>query len=712
MRCIVFSYWRASVRLFSFQNSYRQERLKIAHNASILIQSIFRGSQVRKMSTPLRFMRHESAIIIQTKYRSVSNRLLYEQKKFAALYLQNWWRFLTSTSRMFHLCASIIQTAFRGYFKQKAYQELRVATIVVQRKRRFLVLEKKTRTEKAKATQVQAWYRMISQRKKFSRLRCTTVMMKYLSAIHSMKEEMATKIQAQFRGCLCRKSFLISKKSLIMIQSQYRMFSCSSKYYIFCYAVIILQSLYRGKIKRKRFQALQRSTLMLQKHYRGNHQRNEYQLLQNCAQRIQSWWRGQVICTAYRWYRSSIKIQSWWRSITAQNNFILHRGAAIAIQLGVRRYRYQCMIMDFQQQFAATSIQAIFRGSKCADIYHELRAAAITIERTYRGLVTRREISRHHAAASFIRQNWLKYVDRRQRSKSAHVIQIAFRKFFVMRQEQLRHFYVTRLQAWYRMSVNKRDFVLIQQSTRIIQVSLRGYMVRQAYLELRGATVTAQRFIRNLLQQQYRSNAAALLQRSWRHHIIKKQKLNICAKQLQCVFRGARLRKMIRSQSFAATLIQSWYRMKIARIKYLIQDICVVIMQSMFRGFRTRKIMCKSHRAANKIQSIFRQHLSERIVSKRRSAVIALQATWRCYRGCSKYRTKLISAILIQRWQRWWVFKNECAMCIQSWWRTMLAQKQNKELQGEKRKKRFDLSKLPYNVSSTKLCLTLSLSYQ
>uniref|UniRef100_A0A663EKA8 Abnormal spindle-like microcephaly-associated protein ASH domain-containing protein n=1 Tax=Aquila chrysaetos chrysaetos TaxID=223781 RepID=A0A663EKA8_AQUCH len=278
-----------------------------------------------------------------------------------------------------------------------------------------------------------------------------------------------------------------------------------------------------------------------------------------------------------------------------------------AIYRGVRiRRRIRCMHQ------AAICIQATFKMHRMNIKYQAMRMAAIIIQRQYRAFCLGKGQRK-------------KYLELK---KSIIILQAACRGMKVRQGLKTTHQSAAIIQSYYRMHKQQRDFRKLLLATRQIQQWFRACKERDTqvhnYMIMRSATLCIQAAFRGMKTRRLvrtMSESAELIQRRFRTFLKRKYFLSI---------------------KTAAIVIQRKYRAtklaKIQRQKYLSFLNAAVTIQSAYRGFVVRKKMQQMHQAATVIQATLRMRKIYISYQAVRLASVIIQQRYRAYREGKRVR--------------------------------------------------------------------------
>ncbi|XP_066548486.1 abnormal spindle-like microcephaly-associated protein [Amia ocellicauda] len=387
---------------------------------------------------------------------------------------------------------------------------------------------------------------------------------------------------------------------------------------------------YRLKLERKLYEERNQAASKIQSvvvkflQHRREARRNAAALL------IQTAWRGHVARQRLRSMKNK-KLQMLWDS------------AATTIQVHWRRY---CAVKNFQRLKRYTVVlQACVRMKIAVAAYKKVLWAVTTIQRCQKARQMGKEghqkyLTLRHSAIVIQRgfRRW-KAQALIKANEAATVIQAAFRKW-EQRKMARRNQAALRIQAWYRMHKCQRQYFVIRGKVIKIQAWYRGHVDKCTFQARKHAAITIQRFYRSYKQCQADKDGYALVCRM--------------ATVIQSYYRGMKAREYVR-QMKAARFIQSLWRMKRARLRFLHTKGCVIVLQACVRKWHAQTQYRKMRASAAVIQTHYRAYVMGRNAcseySRVRCAVICLQSAYRGWQA-RKMAHLLRSVIKIQAYFR------------------------------------------------------------
>uniref|UniRef100_A0A8V0Y6N8 Assembly factor for spindle microtubules n=1 Tax=Gallus gallus TaxID=9031 RepID=A0A8V0Y6N8_CHICK len=296
--------------------------------------------------------------------------------------------------------------------------------------------------------------------------------------------------------------------------------------------------------------------------------------------------------------KSATVIQAYWRGYSARKSYLQLRYYVIFLQA---RIRMLLSVTAYKRILWATvTIQNRLRASKLAkehrQRYEILRSSALTIQSAFR--------------------KWRKH-KMQEKIRAALVLQRYFRKQQSSKLAKRKRAALV-IQSWYRMHRDRKRYLRVQQSIIKIQAWYRCQIARRIYQEYRAQIVT--------IQQYYR---AYTFGKKERENYLQKR---AAAVVLQAAFRGKKARILYR-QTKAACVVQSLWRMRQAKLSFLLLKKSATILQSHVRKYQQVKRYKEMKNAARVIQAWYRAHVASKKAAssfqRMRLAAIVLQSAYR-----------------------------------------------------------------------------------
>ncbi|XP_049713783.1 abnormal spindle-like microcephaly-associated protein isoform X3 [Elephas maximus indicus] len=397
---------------------------------------------------------------------------------------------------------------------------------------------------------------------------------------------------------------------------------------------------------------------------------------------------------------AALVIQKYWRRFLAQRKLLMlkkeklekiQNKSASIIQGYWRRYSTRKRFLKLK--YYSIILQSRLRMIIAVTSYKRYLWATVVIQRHWRAYFRRKQDQQRYKrlkSSSLIIQSMFRRWKRRKMQvqiKAVIVLQRAFREWQVRERAKEEKSAVV-IQSWYRMHKELRNYAHTRSCVVIIQRRFRCFQAQKLYKRKKASVVT--------IQKHYRAYVKGKIERT---QYLQKQAAAI---QLQAAFRRMKARNLHR-QIRAAWVIQSYWRMRQEKLRFLNLKKIVIKLQAHIRKHQQLQKYKKMRKAALIIQAYFRAYISARKVlasyQKTRSAVIVLQSAYRGMQARKKFIHILTSVIKIQSYYRAYIshkkfmsLKNatiklqsivkmkrarkqylrlrEAALCIQQWYQS------------------------------------------
>ncbi|XP_056379418.1 abnormal spindle-like microcephaly-associated protein [Hyla sarda] len=633
---------QAAVAIQSYHRMYRQRKSYITlQQAARRIQSRFRANLLRDEAVQQFTKLRNATRCIQSAFRAMKRKKELRQTE----------------------AALVIQATFKMYRKRKTFLQMKSAAVAIQAAFRAYLVRKRLKVMEASARCIQNWFRRCLQgrvqRTRYLSLRTSAIVIQ--SAFRGLQarrivrqEKAARKIQAHLRMVVCRRRFVLLRRSAVTLQALYRMHREMTLYHEERTSAILLQQRYRSLIlmrqQRMAYLEFRRRVICLQAAVR-----------RYCAQRRFM----KARCAA-------VIIQTHWRRYVQRQTFFQYKQAALILQ---QRYRARCLQMLHRHYYirlraAAIVLQAAYRGSQTRTLLRKEKAACV-IQRYYRSWTVRRNyitllrtvenlqrrVRANQERARFIRTRKASVcIQRRWRET---LWSRTIRKDFMQKQEAAK-----RLQSVYRGNVVRREIHKMQRAACVIQAAFRGFWHRRRYLRLKAAAVTLQQRFRALqqgrreqLQYIQGKNSVIRIQACARGWLLRRQVArltrerqlvkftssvhhHLCAVRIQRFFRKHLILRKAQTQIAYVLYIQRWYRSRIQQRNFHVMRQKTITLQRAVRAWLHRR-----HEAASKIQRSVRVFLQRRKHAKVMSGIVKFQALWRGHQWRKRSDTKAVKKL-------------------------------------------------------------------
>ncbi|XP_073498962.1 abnormal spindle-like microcephaly-associated protein isoform X2 [Phyllobates terribilis] len=676
----------------------RREILKL-HRAASVIQSYYKMHVCQSQYRTIK----RSAEIIQCHYRAhlsqKHQRSHYLKIKAAIAVLQSAYRGWRIRKNILHIhkAACTVQAYYRSYRLRKLYLKLRMSAVTIQRWYRNTVIARMQRAEyihfKRNVIRLQSVYRGVKTRQRLHQMRMSVTLIQSVYRMHKQRvgyqtmRRAAALIQQRYRAVLLRRTvqsqYTDLKKAACTMQAALRGRSLRKQMCRMNVAAAVIQSQYRMFKQRCYFTKLRNVTIAVQRRYRASLERNK-QTLQYCEMR-----------------RAAVCIQSSFRTMRQRREFKTKRNAATVLQGAIKTFIARRQYLALRK--AAIVVQKRYKLKKLCDHHRQefikLRRAAVVFQAAYRGFRERRKLQEMHAAATAI-----------QAMFRMHKTRVRYQNL------QCACVSIQRCYRSYRSALHEREaFLNLQKSAIKLQAAYRGAKVRQAITEMKQAASKIQAAYRmylckcNYKKMQW---AACVMQQRYRakkirdFEVLRYSFIKDAAICLQASYRGWQVRKELKTQVKAATIIQRHFRTYIKRRSYLtLKETTIRVqrlyrttiiarrhyrdyqsmrkaascIQALYRGYRVRKDLDKKHKMATRIQSYFRMRRILVLYRTQREAASTIQMWFRSVVECRQVRGRFLklhnSAVTIQagfrgmRVRRSMKAMNKAATVIQSSYR-------------------------------------------
>ena len=580
----------------------------------------------------------QATLVIQSCYRRYHNIVWTEKKMVAASFIFRCWKqrkndYIVAKRRKYGNAVKVIETFI-----------LKNQDILRKMKRIRIEYEKKNNI----VTKLQAQWKMRRCRDKWtSYLRKVVFVQRivrgFLSRLHvaSMKfqlqreteEKMVIKIQSFLRRQQKKNSHRINLQfsAATMIQKIWRAKCARIEFQIACLAGDILQSYGRCVIQRNRFLALKKEIIKIQAIQRGITSRQAILRTKRRAQELE---------------RSVGIIQRHWRGSRTRSEYKKKIYNVVQIQSIVRAYQDRS---SFQKmKYASILLQNCYRTYK-QTLREKENIASVLIQASIRGMLVRSKLELDHFAAAEIQRIWL-----------GHKVRLGYMEmnlWAIIIQRAVRRYNAT------------SKYIKMQHCSVTIQKCIRGAQAREE-LELRRVTANmmkeTQRIAASIIQNRYRS---------WKLNITEKERN--AATLVQKTFRGMMVRLEVQLEHFAATEIQRIWCGHVARKEYAyaIKSVrCIqrsgrryiavkkynkirqsaITIQKVARGAQAREDLELKFIAASVIQEYWRQYITNIYMKKTLFCIITAQSVIRMYLKKLSFANKKIAASIIQNRYRSW----------------------------------------------------------
>nr|P62283.1 RecName: Full=Abnormal spindle-like microcephaly-associated protein homolog [Aotus vociferans]AAR98743.1 ASPM [Aotus sp. PDE-2004] len=634
----------------TIQSSYRRlmvkKKLQEMHRAAVLIQATFR---MHRTYITFQTWKHAS-ILIQQHYRtyraSKLQRENYTKQWHSAVIIQAAYRGMKARQllREKHKAAIIIQSTYRMYRQCCLYQKLQWATKIIQEKYR-------ANKKKHKALQH-------NELKKAETCLQASFQDMNIKLIQE-QDQTSIIIQKHCKAFKIKKHYLHLRAPVVSIQRRYRKLTA-----VRTQAVICIQSYYRGFKVRRDIQNMHLAATRIQSFYRMHRATVDYQTKKTAVVLIQNYYRLYVRVKTER--KSFLAVQKSVRTIQAAfrgmkvrqklKNVSQEKMAAIVNQSALCCYRSKAQYEAVRSE--GVIIQEWYKASclACSQEaeYHSQSRAAVTIQKAFRRMITRKVETQKCAAL-----------------RIQFFLQMAvYRRRFVQQKRA-----AVTLQHYFRMWQTRKQFLLYRKAAVVLQNHYRAFLSakhqRQVYLRIRSSVIIIQARIKGFIQKrkfQKIRNSTIKIQAMWRRYRAKKSLCKVkAACKIQAWYRCWRAHKEYLAILKAVKIIQGCFYTKLERTRFLNLRASAIIIQRKWRAILSAKIahehflMIQRHRAACLIQAHFRGYKGRQVFLRQKSAALNIQKYIRAREAGRRERIKYIelkkSTVILQALVRGWLVR-------------------------------------------------------
>ncbi|NXD38861.1 ASPM protein, partial [Copsychus sechellarum] len=403
-------------------------------------------------------------------------------------------------------------------------------------------------------------------------------------------------------------------------------------------------------LARRRILRKENAAIFIQKHWRG------------CLARMALFNLKKAKLEEIR-NKSATVIQAYWRRYFARKRFLQLRHCVIFVQARIRMVKSVAAYKRIV--WATVTIQRHLRATKLAKIdrqrYEILKSSAFTIQSAFRRW-RRYKIQQKIKAALVIQSYFRKWQSSKlaKRRRAALVIQSWYRMHRDLKQYLHVKQNVIKIQAWYRCQLARRVYQEHRAKIMIIQQYYRAYKLgkaeRKSYLQKRAAVIVLQAAFRGMrAREQYRqAKAACVIQSLWRMKREKQRFLQLkkSVTTLQSHVRKYQQVKRYKEIKNAASIIQTRYRAHVAAKKaaaaFQRVRLAAVVLQAAYRGMRARR-QARILRSVIRIQSSFRAYVARKRFKNLRDAAVKIQALTKMRQVRKRYWALRAAALYVQR---------------------------------------------------------------
>uniref|UniRef100_A0A8D1Q7K9 Abnormal spindle-like microcephaly-associated protein homolog n=1 Tax=Sus scrofa TaxID=9823 RepID=A0A8D1Q7K9_PIG len=577
----------------AFRGMRARRQLKVRHAAAALIQRRFRTLMMRRRFLSLR----RTAVWIQRKYRAnvCAKHHLQQFRRLqkAAIKIQSWYRGWMVRKKMQEMqrAATLIQATYRMHRTQVTFQTWKHASVLIQQRYRARRAAKLQREHYVRlrhsAVVIQAAHKGMKARQLFRAKLRAAVIIQSTYRIYRARKKKVVFVQRRYRALAAVKDIHRLHAAATLIQSFYRMHRARVDYQAKKAAVVVIQNYYRSyirvKMERKKILATQKSIQTIQATFIGMNVRQKFKSMPE-AMMVASGTQPASCC-----YRTETPYEA---GPLQEAEFHSQRKAAVTIQKAFRKMVTRKLE---KQKCAAVRIQAFLRMAVCRRRFAQQKRAAITLQRYFRTRQTRKQF-------------------------------LLCREAAVVSQNHQRAF----LSAKHQREV----YLQIRSSVIFIQARMKGLIQKRKFQKMKASTIKIQVFIIPLNIKFFRSAVLKELNREGQLQLL----MEITSKQLRIEVEMGdeltirRCRELwCRSQMqlgsrVAVALAWRWFRARLQQKQHLQKYHCVITIQH-----EAQERISQQNRAASVIQRAVRHFLLRKKQEKLNNRITKIQALWRGY---------------------------------------------------------------------------------
>ncbi|KAI4502823.1 hypothetical protein M0802_001867 [Mischocyttarus mexicanus] len=589
----------------------------------------------------------------------------YQAPRFnkAAKCIQTWWRAtlwyirVRNYLRMYkNNAACIIQRAWRRTLARRK--------LMILREEYLKELERKEKAVKFLQEKWRHSRRGINDRRRFLHIKLNTIkLQRWWKRTHECKlyvkdfqnqRKASIVIQRRWRALqemrVQRMTYIKRRSACTVIQTYWRatilMKYDRMNYLRYRNAIVFIQNRWKfkklyDKLKKEQseeLKAVRKIELWWKSIIIMRHERNNFLIMKDAVNTIEKWWITIMKQQKYRtMQRAAVIIQKNWRKTLMRNEYLRKKLAVMKIEAW-----YKCIMVYkifhrniLKMKNAAIFIQRWWRNVSIArkqrNNYLKLCEATVSLQQRWRAIILSRTIRKQYRLkkrSCLIIQTWWRMIKAKQqytyllqkRNVAATILQRKWRSTLIMRQ----------LQREYKQL--KLHTINIQKRWRALQIARREY---HKFRALKSATISMQRL--------FRANKISCQTKQW----------------------YTRLKQ-------TTIIIQSYWRMKVARKRFIIKKQAALTIQVYWRAYiKGNKISLEYKSLRSVTIQIQRRYRSNKIGRKLaqeydalKKATIWLQIKWRAKLIARAQRKELeiyhCAAKTIQNW--WWqiLFVKKC----------------------------------------------------
>lgn len=609
-------------------------RYKKQQRCTVQIQTM-----VRRMLLRRRFLHAKAcAILIQSHARGIAVRLDLAHKAAACARIQARVRGMLDRAHNNPIAAlSTLQRNGRMWLARQRWMHLQKACLSVQANiRMFLARQKYVRLVK-RVVKLQSVVRSAKQQAVFHRTRwliveCQAVVRRHFACRQSHERKHAQRLLVRFG------KWIVKTNKSIVLQKAVRMYLQRKVFNATIHKTKRIQAVYRGHICRSDFLKTRLCVVRIQAIWRSSSSRKAVNPRRDLI-RSQAYCRGWLVRLRAKKDRGAIHIQKAVRMWLAQCRLKSAVNAASRIQA-----RFRCWFISELYnsiRYRVIVVQAVVRRRIQSKQYRRCRQSCISIQATLRCFKQKQRHILLRRSVMCLQQRHRYIITRKciVHIQTAYRSQAARKRFAAVKQG------ITSVQARYRRNANRRGFLHMRSSAVLVQALVRGQQSRRRHNPKR-ALLLVQAFARRCVAQTlfHRKLNSIIKLQAWRRTVVLNDMYCFIRTRvilLQCVTRRYLCQKQFRTSLQACVLLQAQARKLSARTTYLQQR-------------NAAKVLCRfgrltlRHIAARKIQSHVRTLLQQKRFKFTVIKLVCLQSAWRRFAEHRRFQRTRRAAVRIQ----------------------------------------------------------------
>lgn len=653
--CCIQAWWRMVVPRINF---------KMLRLCSFIITDVTKQKMIPQIDEGSiwghKFQKHLqqrfcASVAIQKKWRMRTVRIAFIAQNLSLRCLQAFFRGHRFRRRFLSIICSVkkIQSFYRRHSSRRLTREIGACNSQPSYCNEFVYRDEHMKFCDA-SCMIQAWWRIVFTRYKYLNLRNTTCTLNskicqnmdsriareqqvaivviqswirsfFQHRIYITQRNIVSKIQARVRCFLKMRNFKKLHHNLLLIQKWWRMVSCQFTYLECRKAIISLQSLTRQRLVGINIHK-NNSISRIQAWHRSLCCRAFFLLQKKCANKIQASFAAYVIKKRHlKFLFAALRIQTCWRMAFSR---VTYRSVGF---LSSQSLFHQ---IELTQNWDAVAQSDVWRGSNIFHRYNLLQRSCVKLQSAYRRYLFHKRVATRLYGSETLA--------------------------------------AVRIQRWWNPRFCKKKKIC----TSLIQGTIRRYLVRRRYLELKMAHFLIQRWWRKKCRLKYLENI-----RSSNSKIESPQRASYaydgtvrtqtrlmtsttgkdysaqstCACKIQAAYRGCCSRNKYEFLRGALIIIQTWWRTILCRKGFMKMLDTIDSPQIELRQNKMRNVLLNNDTATQaQMWQIAQQHLSrsESLVSissiRHWNSAITIQGEWRASIRREDFGIIRICVVMIQ----------------------------------------------------------------